>query len=282
LYHIIQSKKIYKYNQLNPKGFLLYNPALDVNASLSADYGANTIYMSNFSGINHSASGAATIGTYSGFWGYAIRANGWIYSTQGYMCSSDARIKNIIGISDGSADLNKIMKIEITDYKMRDLVRDEKQYKKVIAQQVEAVYPQAVSKTTNTVPDIYQLSQISNGFISLKTDLRKGDKVKLIFDKESTVSEVISVTENGFTVDQRKSGKVFVYGREVNDFRTVDYDALSMLNISATQELARKIMALEKENTEEKTTNTELSNLVKGMKAQLDVINDRLNIKSEK
>ena len=174
------------------------------------------------------------------------------------------------------------MKIEITDYKMRDLVRDEKQYKKVIAQQVEAVYPQAVSKTTNTVPDIYQLSQISNGFISLKTDLKKGDKVKLIFDKESTVSEVITVTENGFTVDQNKSGKVFVYGREVNDFRTVDYDALSMLNISATQELARKIMALEKENTEEKTTNAELSNLVKGMKAQLDVINDRLNMKSEK
>ena len=34
---------------------------------------------------------------------------------------------------------------------------------------------------------------------------------------------------------------MFVYGREVNDFQTVDYDALSMLNISATQELIRKV-----------------------------------------
>jgi len=36
---------------------------------------------------------------------------------------------------------------------------------------------------------------------------------------------------------------VFVYGREVNDFRTVDYDAIAMLNVSATQELARKVEA---------------------------------------
>ncbi len=32
------------------------------------------------------------------------------------------------------------------------------------------------------------------------------------------------------------SKTVFVYGREVNDFHTVDYEALSMLNVSATQE----------------------------------------------
>jgi cell shape-determining protein MreC len=41
---------------------------------------------------------------------------------------------------------------------------------------------------------------------------------------------------------------VFVYGKLVHDFKTVDYDALSMLNISATQELYRKIEALEKQN----------------------------------
>jgi len=27
----------------------------------------------------------------------------------------------------------------------------------------------------------------------------------------------------------------------VNDFRTVDYDAISMLNVSATQELSKKL-----------------------------------------
>jgi hypothetical protein len=32
-----------------------------------------------------------------------------------------------------------------------------------------------------------------------------------------------------------------VYGEEVDDLRTVDYDGLSALNISATQELARRV-----------------------------------------
>jgi hypothetical protein len=44
------------------------------------------------------------------------------------------------------------------------------------------------------------------------------------------------------------SEKVFVYGREVNDFRSVDYDAISMLNVSATQELARKVTNLTTNN----------------------------------
>jgi wobble nucleotide-excising tRNase len=43
--------------------------------------------------------------------------------------------------------------------------------------------------------------------------------------------------------------QVFVYGREVNDFRSVDYDAIAMLNVSATQQLKREIQALQTENT---------------------------------
>jgi len=42
-------------------------------------------------------------------------------------------------------------------------------------------------------------------------------------------------------------GRVFVYGREVSDFRTVDYEAISMLNVAATQELARKVAENERE-----------------------------------
>jgi ribosome-binding protein aMBF1 (putative translation factor) len=32
-----------------------------------------------------------------------------------------------------------------------------------------------------------------------------------------------------------------VYGREVTDLRSVDYDAIAMLNVSATQQLAKKL-----------------------------------------
>ncbi len=39
--------------------------------------------------------------------------------------------------------------------------------------------------------------------------------------------------------------QVFVYGREVRRFRYVDYEAIAMLNVSATQELAKRLEKLE-------------------------------------
>ena len=36
---------------------------------------------------------------------------------------------------------------------------------------------------------------------------------------------------------------VFVHVREVNDFRSVVYEAISMLNVSATRELTRQLAA---------------------------------------
>ena len=41
---------------------------------------------------------------------------------------------------------------------------------------------------------------------------------------------------------------VFVYGKKVNDLLTVDYDALTTLNISATQQLNNEIEALKAVN----------------------------------
>lgn len=46
--------------------------------------------------------------------------------------------------------------------------------------------------------------------------------------------------------DYQPDDMMFVYGSEVYDFRTVDYDGLTALNISATQALHKKIKAQEK------------------------------------
>jgi hypothetical protein len=152
------------------------------------------------------------------------------------------RIKNVQKVSDGDKDLSNLMKIQITDYLYRDLVNNSnKPQKKVIAQQLETVYPQAVSQSTGVVPDIYQKATAKDGWIVLATDLKKGDRVKLIGDKEHGVHEVLEIAEGKFHTDFKAEGNVFVYGREVNDFRSVDYDAISMLNVSATQELSKKL-----------------------------------------
>jgi hypothetical protein len=52
------------------------------------------------------------------------------------------------------------------------------------------------------------------------------------------------VRDGAFRTDFKPSTEqVFVYGREVKDFRHVDYEAIAMLNVSATQELARELKA---------------------------------------
>ena len=87
--------------------------------------------------------------------------------------------------------------------------------------------------------------------MELATDLKKGERVRLLSEKTEGIHEVLEVTKDKFRTDFKpEGGQVFVYGREVKDFRSVDYEAISMLNVSATQELARKVKAQESELTE--------------------------------
>ncbi len=174
-----------------------------------------------------------------------------------FTVASDRRIKNSLGQSDGKADLTTLKKIEITDYKYRDVVNyGTRAQKKVIAQQVEAVYPQAVSVTTGVVPDIYKKATSTNGWIQLQSDLKADDRVRVVSGKADRVHTVVAVEnpqpgsreEPKFRLDPPVAeGNVFVYGREVKDFRAVDYEAIAMLNVSATQELARQLEQKEAE-----------------------------------
>jgi hypothetical protein len=158
---------------------------------------------------------------------------------------SDMRIKNVLGQSDGTADLRQLQKIEITNYRHKDEIgKGSGLHKKVIAQQVEKVFPEAVSQMTNAVPDIYAKAAVKDGWVVLNSTLKKGERVRLIAEKEEGTHEVLEVREGAFrTAFNPKGEALFVYGREVKDFRTVDYEAISMLNVSATQEIARKLEA---------------------------------------
>ena len=58
---------------------------------------------------------------------------------------------------------------------------------------------------------------------------------------------VIGNEDNTFTFDQSWNN-VFCYGKEVDDYHILDKQKLFALNFSATQELDRKVIALEEEN----------------------------------
>lgn len=198
-----------------------------------------------------------------------------------FVAPSDERIKLIEGRSDTAKDLTTLLGIEITDYRYKDVIgRGNSLHKKVIAQQVESLFPQAVGRMVNTIPDIYKKAACHNGWVLLATDLKKNERVSIMVEDKSQVCEVLEIAEGKFRTElTAQDTDVFVYGREVKDFRTVDYEAIAMLNVSATQELARKlevrdaeVKALQLENTQLSTRLAALENRDKARDEKLVLI----------
>jgi hypothetical protein len=180
---------------------------------------------------------------------------------------------------------------------MKDVVNEgDAPLKKVTAQQVEKVYPTAIKtiglKGVTFTPDIYAVAS------SVKSDgnnvytislakahgLKEGETVRLITNKISDLNvEVHVVNDKTFTVTTKESlgDKVFVYGKECLDLKGIDYDAISMLNVSATQELAKKVEALEAENAELKAHSNRLATLEVRTEA-LEAENIRLKAERDK
>ena len=99
------------------------------------------------------------------------------------------------------------------------------------------------------MPDIYKPAALKGGWVQLATDLKQGERVRLITEKGDDVYAVLEVGVGSFRTSlDEDTDKLFVYGREVDDFRFVDYDAISMLNVSATQALDRRLELEHKEN----------------------------------
>lgn len=196
---------------------------------------------------------------------------------------SDQRIKVIENFSDAEKDLETLLKIQITDFHYKDSVRNgSSKNKKVIAQQVEKVFPQAVRKLESPIPDIFAEAAITNGWVQLATNLSVGEKVKLFTKQGEIQAEVTAVRADGFQVDtDLKSGNVFVYGRIVKDFRAVDYDAISMLNVSATQQLNRDLETVAAESNDEfSKLRSELdakSETIKQLESRLEKLEARLS-----
>jgi len=252
---------------------------------------------------------AATPSVASAIFGNNVFTNGSFITFNGQLTASDARLKIKIGRSDSAKDLETLQKIEVTDYTMKDVVAfGSKPLKKVIAQQVEEVYPTAVKtvglKAVTFTPDIYAVStsvEVEKPgvyVISLAKEhgLKDGDIVRLITEDKNTQRNfqlaVHVVSDKTFSVETKAvlGDKVFVYGKNCLDLKSVDYDAIGMLNVSATQELAKKVEALEQQNHDLQDQNKRLTSVEEKEKqeratiaeqgaeiAALRVANEKLN-----
>lgn len=173
---------------------------------------------------------------------------------------SDQRIKKDFSPVSTAESLAKLLRLQVTDYRYVDEASKGRQMKKgFIAQEVEAIEPTAVGKSTNFIPDIYALAgkiaadqQLLQITMDKAHGLKTGDRVR-VFDSKQQMDLTVESVENDhqFSVENWSNAapeRLFVFGKEVHDFRQVEYDHIFSMNVAATQELARRLEILENEN----------------------------------
>jgi len=172
----------------------------------------------------------------------AVLVDQYINSGGPLDAQSDSRAKTILGISDSSNDLSTLMNIEITDYRHIDKpVFGDSSQKKVIAQQVRKTFPQAVEARKGVVPDIFRTAVVAGMWVQVANNLRVGDRVRIMHGSSEGIYDVLEATPDKFRVSlPTPTQNAFVYGREVSDLLSVDYQAIAMLAISATQQVERE------------------------------------------
>jgi hypothetical protein len=173
-------------------------------------------------------------------------------SASEFMAYSDRRIKRDLSPTDNQQDLSIVNQLELTNYHYIDGIGNgSNEQKKLIAQQVESVYPQAVTQGEEFIPNVYQNSastrydentQHLEIILDVKHDFTPNDEVRLMVESGQEDYRVVAVSdEYSFTVvSDASQDSVFVFGKKVDDFRHIDYTAISMLGMSAIQQLTKE------------------------------------------
>lgn len=266
--------------------------ALDVN-----DYTPTSMY-TVYDYLNNNSYDNGILACYNCTANVSIRAQSAVAAAE-FDAYSDGRIKNIAGTSNTSKDLETINALRIADYTMKDKAKyGNKSFKKVIAQEVEEVYPQVVSKHADFIPNVYQVTskveKTANGCLlsfSGKHNISKGAKklqVLLAEGEGMQPFDIVSLPSEYQVIIKAthlKINKAFVYGEEVEDFRTVDYEGLTTLDISATQELSKLIKkqqaAIDAQNVKIAELAEEIKNLQKEPNAEANITSNRFTVHTE-
>jgi hypothetical protein len=188
----------------------------------------------------------------------SILAEGRVVCRQ-FVAFSDDRIKTNLRASDRSDALNLLNELKVTDYQLKDSLAHGSQYHRgFVAQEVERFFPQAVSQRSDFIPDIYALAEetaVDHGVLTARLqdphNLAEGDMVRLITETEGIKEVAVTVVdERTFAVKDWTAppGPLFVHGRKVDDFRTLDYQQIFALGISGIQQLSIEVNELKAAN----------------------------------
>lgn len=269
------------------------NQILAVNGKL----GINTITPQCPLDVN----GAATLGTltygylnkdgltgkYTASPNYSIRA-AWSILAAEFHAISDARVKNIYGLANNHQNLELLENLEVINFSYIDTYSYGNQAKYgFVAQEVEKILPEAINKSSEFIPDVFcsatEFAVDNSQQIKIKLgkphNFSDGDVVRLYLDRQMKESPVRVLSDTDFIVDgvSEEPEFVFVYGKQVKDFCTLDYDQIFTLGIGAIQELSRQNKSLKNDIAVLNSENSDLNKEVLKLKADNNSIREEID-----
>jgi UDP-3-O-[3-hydroxymyristoyl] glucosamine N-acyltransferase len=193
----------------------------------------------------------------------AIKANGVIWTTRHFIAQSDKRIKKNIKPVVDSLDI--VNKLNVVSFDYIDVMKAPVKHG-LIAQELQKVYPEAVSIARDYIPSVYSLGTYAKADKTDNVTITSSiphvfvvkDKIKLYINQDGKVDtrdfeynteilEVLSETEfivkpwENFVLGQ----DLFIYGKEVNDFLGVDKPLIGLIAAGACKILSEKVTALQ-------------------------------------
>ena len=188
-----------------------------------------------------------------------IAAKHHIHTEAGFIQSSDQRIKTDIQTYDSSLALDQIKALRVTSYKKIETPFQEEIG--FIAQEVHKILPNAVEKMTMYIPNIHKWISctyddkkhtISVDNSSLNLNYKENIQIK--DNKDYTYSCIVIDTEYGAVLHSTEfvtkppsiKDKVFLYGKSVDDFMSLNKNDIFTVAVSAIQMLDQKVTDLTK------------------------------------
>lgn len=205
-----------------------------------------------------------------------------------FIANSDVRLKRNIQDLDADMITEPLCRLKAVSFNFIDDGLRATKYG-MIAQDVEQVFPACVTKSVGFVPDIYGAARVvaastrrsfECGFLdtTLRPVVRAGDVLKihsLRCDSHFVVivdADVVYCDDNTFTLRTKdevacrfeEGDMVFFYGKEVDDFRSIDYDGLLVNMLPVVQKLCN-------DNARLRTLVADMNDRIDRMMAQLGV-----------
>jgi len=179
-----------------------------------------------------------------------IFASGSIHSTNWFGSSSDIRIKKDIQDLDDTEMLNKVLLLKPVKYAYLDKEKNDELVYGFIAQDVKEVMgEEGVKLMREFIYDINEYAVVNDGIITFNGVLEVGLFYK-IFHKEKAEYLVIKIDEktsdNTYTATLEsgeviENSDIFIVGKRVDDFHSLNKNAIFTMGIGAIQELHRTI-----------------------------------------